>query len=504
MNMRSTIFCVNLVGTLLVAAALSGADAQPAAPADGQNAQAVAPAAPVAPGAPGAPADTAAPAAPVAPADTAAPAVEAGVVAGEEALPESPPEEATAAGGGQAALQTDDPEAQKLQRQIRDLQRRAQANFARGGARIEEARRNVAELINLQPYVAGYHLALALVLRKEGRTDEQFRKLKDVLDLNGPEQIVHLLMAEFHMQRGQRTEAFAALRKAAECGMKISDAVVKLPPLQNLRNDTEFVKLTLELESFTLRSLDMTSAKFHDPFVPSAKWKPVQEQKKGKGKDAVEEIAYTQQQQAQLLLNAKGSLEAISAHLNSAQPDEKKIMEHYKSLEQLIGQKRLFTVPRFQRELTLVEQKLEDVKTQLEEVRLKDFYEQARVALAEIKEAFNDNDYTAVEDLTKQVKAIAESMTAANARFRTIADQIMEIAANWQTRAQIRREFSKKEVRIHGIVMGEPGTPSYVIINNKLLREGDRGTDFAIDKIEHNRVVFVYKGEKIGSVFRRY
>ena len=61
-----------------------------------------------------------------------------------------------------------------------------------------------------------------------------------------------------------------------------------------------------------------------------------------------------------------------------------------------------------------------------------------------------------------------------------------------------------QEAKDMGIVMGEPGTPSYVIINNKLLREGDRGADFAVDKIEHNRVVFVYKGEKIGSVFRRY
>ncbi len=464
MNMRSTIAGVNLVGALLVAV-LSGVCAP--------NAQA------------------------------AAPAAAEDFADSPVALPENPPETAAAA-AGQALLPADDPEAQKLQRQIRDLQRRAQANFSRGGARLEEARRNVAELINLQPYVSGYHLALALVLRKEGRAEEEFRKLKDVLDLNGPEQIVHLLMAEFHMQRGQRAEAFASLRKAAESGMKISDAVAKLPALENLRNDTEFVKLTLDLESFTLRSLDMTSAKFHDPFVPSAKWKPVKEQHKLRGKETVEEIAYTQQQQAQLLLDAKGSLEAISAHLNSAQPDEKKIMEHYKSLEQLIGQKRLFTVPRFQRELALIEQKLEDVKTELEEMRLRDFHEQARLTLAEIKEAFNDNDYTAVEDLSKLVKGIADSMTAANARFKTIADQIIAIAANWQTRAQIRREFSKKDVRIHGIVMGAPGTSSYVIINNKLLREGDRGTDFAIDKIEHNRVVFVYKGEKIGSVFRRY
>ncbi len=285
--------------------------------------------------------------------------------------------------------------------------------------------------------------------------------------------------------------------------MKISEAVAKLPPLQNLRNDTEFVKLTLELESFRLKT-DLTATKFHDPFVPSAKWRPVKEQKKAKGKEAAEDVAYTQQQQAQLLINAKASLEAISAHLNSAQPDEKKIMEHYKSLEQIIAQKRLFTVPRFQREVVLLEQKLDDIKTQLEEVRLKDFYEQAKVKLAEIKEAFNDNDYTAVEDLTKQVKVIADAMTAANTRFKTIADQITEIAVNWLARAQIRREFSKKDLRIHGIVIGEPGTPSYVIVNNKLLREGDRGADFAIDKIEHNRVVFVYKGEKIGSVFRRY
>jgi hypothetical protein len=305
------------------------------------------------------------------------------------------------------------------------------------------------------------------------------------------------------MLKQQRAEAFASLRKAAESGMKISEAVAKLPPLQNLRNDTEFVKLTLELESFKLKG-DVNATKFHDPFVPSAKWRPVKEQKKAKGKEATEDLTYSQQQQAQFLINAKASLDAIGTHLNSAQPDEKKIMEHYKSLEQIIAQKKLFTVPRFQREIVLVEQKLDEIKTQLEEVRLKDFYEQAKGKLAEIKEAFNDNDYTAVEDLTKQVKVIADAMTAANARFKTIAEQITTIAANWQVRAQVRREFSTKDLRIRGIVIGEAGDASFVIVNNKLLREGDRGTDFAIDKIERNRVVFVYKGEKIGSVFRRY
>jgi hypothetical protein len=510
MNMRSTIFCVSLVGMLLGAAGLRGAADAPtpaaraAAAANQQKAKAAA--AQPAP----APAPRPAPAArpPAKPAAAAAqqPAdnePEAEPVAPiDEELPETP-DVAANADGAQAAPQEEDPETQKLHRQIRDLQRRAQANFQRGGARLEEARRNITDLVNLQPYVAGYHLALALVLRKEGRTDEEFRKLKDVLDLNGPEQIVHLLVAEYHMLKNQRADAFASLRKAAESGMKISDAVAKLPPLQNLRNDTEFVKLTLELESFKLKG-DSNAAKFHDPFVPSAKWRPAKEQKKTKGKEAAEDLTYTQQQQAQLLINAKASLEAISAHLNSAQPDEKKIMEHYKILEGIIVQKKLFTVPRFQREVVLLEQKLDEIKTQLEEVRLKDFYEQAKGKLAEIKEAFNDNDYTAVEDLTKQVKGIAEAMAAANVRFKTIADQITTIAANWQGRAQIRREFSKKDLRIHGIVIGDPGSASYVIINNKLLREGDRGADFAVEKIEHNRVVFVYKGEKIGSVFRRY
>ncbi len=505
MNMRSTIFCVSLVAMLFGAPALQGAAdaATPAArPAANQPKAQPAAAAPkpeaALPAAARGVSALPAPAPTAAKAPAAAAKAEAEPAEAEEELPEEP----AVAPDAQAAAQEEDPETQKLHRQVRDLQRRAQANFQRGGARLEEARRNIVELINVQPYVAGYHLALALVLRREGRTDEEFRKLKDVLDLNGPEQIVHLLVAEYHMLKQQRTEAFASLRKAAECGMKISDAVAKLPPLQNLRNDTEFVKLTLELESFTLRT-DLTTAKFHDPFIPSAKWRPVKELKKAKGKE-VEDITYTQQQQAQLLVDAKASLEAISAYLNSAQPDEKKIMEHYKSLEQIIAQKKLFTVPRFQREVVLVEQKLDEIKTQLEEVRLKDFYEQAKGKLAEMKEAFNDNDYTAVEDLAKQIKAVADAMTAANVRFKTIADQVTAIAVNWQARAQIRREFSKKDLRIHGIVIGEPGSTAYVIINNKLLREGDHGVDFAIDKIEHNRVVFVYKGEKIGSVFRRY
>ena len=410
--------------------------------------------------------------------------------------PASDPPQAVTLGG--AAARAEDDSTEQLQRRIRDLKRHARSNFERG--RLGEARRNIIDLINAQPYVAGSHLALALVLRSEGRQEEHFRKLKDVLDLNGPEQIVHLLIAEHHMQKGERREAFAALRQAAEAGLKLTEAVTHLPHLRHLRHDTDFVELALTLEKYALQYTQK-----RDPFVPGPEWMPLQEDKPAGAGVAPSEVAVlTQAMQAELLMRANSAMAAIRTHLNAPQPDEQKIMEHYRELEGIIAQGQRLTLPRFRHELTLIADRLGEIETQLQEVRLKDYYEQLRAKLADMRKAFEDNDWNQVEDLHKSVKTVADAMTAANPRFKLVADQVMANADRWRHRAVVRREFAEKDTRILGIVTSDESGGNYVIINNRLLRVGDRSGDFQIDAIEHNRVVFLYKGEKIGSVFRRY
>ena len=90
-----------------------------------------------------------------------------------------------------------------------------------------------------KPLIHCYH---KIILRKEiiFICDECFKKLDDVLELHGSEQMVYLMMAEYYERKGRRSETLVSLRKAAESGMNIMEMVVQLPILRPLQKNTEF------------------------------------------------------------------------------------------------------------------------------------------------------------------------------------------------------------------------------------------------------------------------
>jgi hypothetical protein len=392
------------------------------------------------------------------------------------------------------------------QRKIRELRRRAIENYDKGGARLAEARRNLLDLISLRPYVPDYHLALALVLRREGRTEEFFRKLNDVLDLNGPKQIVYLFMAEYAMQRGDRPKALAALGRAAENGMNIMEAVVHLPVLAALRTDTEFVKLSLSLERFTIRSLEFPQ-NFRDPFRPSNLWKKVEEGKEPQpGTMAGPNKTLDKDEQAKLLTDAKEALKTIEAYLNTPQARDAEAMDKYRELQNILAQRDHITIPRVQREFDALARKLGEIEARIQDLKLRYFWTESEKRIAEMRAAFDATEYKRVEDQYGEVKKITAEMVKANANFKPAADRITQVADHWVRRARIRAEFSKKELQILGIVTSKVDDKegNFVILNNKLLREGQEYGGMVVDKIDRNRVTFRYQGERIGLVFRRY
>jgi tetratricopeptide (TPR) repeat protein len=379
-------------------------------------------------------------------------------------------------------------------------------NFAKGGSRLAEARRTLLDLISFRPYVPDYHLALALVLRKEGRRDEFYRKLNDVLDLNGPKQIVYLLMAEYHMQNGEKEKALTALGRAAEDGMKIMEAVAHVPDLTSLRTDTEFVKLALGLERFSLRSLEFPQ-NFRDPFRPSTIWSKVTSNdasvtdSRRPGGSAPQK-----EEQAKLLVRAKAALKAIERYLNTPQASDTRAMEKYRELQEIMGQRSQITVPRIAREFDAIGRKLVDIETRLEDLKLRYFWEEAEKKIAEMKEAFDATQYKKVEVIHSDVSKIAKDMVKASTSFKPAAKKILQVADHWKRRALIRADFATKKLEILGIVTSQRDDKdaNFVILNNKLLSEGDEFGELRVEKIERNRVTFRYQGERIGLVFRRY
>jgi len=123
-----------------------------------------------------------------------------------------------------------------------------------------------------------------------------------------------------------------------------------------------------------------------------------------------------------------------------------------------------------------------------------------------MRSAFEATEYAKVEKIYEDVKKLADEMVKASKNFRPAAQRVMQVADYWRRRAQIRSEFAKKELKIVGIVTSEIDgkRANFVILNKKLLREGDAYQGFLVEKIERNRVTVRYKGERIGLVFRRY
>lgn len=378
----------------------------------------------------------------------------------------------------------------EVQRKVNQLERDAVRNYNRN--RISEAKKNLNDLITLRPYEANYHFALGLCFRKEGRTQDALKKYKDVIDLGGPKPLVHLLMAESKTRDGDRDEVFKELEQAATARNIFLDVNI-LQPLQKYKTDTEFIKLALSLER-----IELVSKRSQDPMTNPFKVKgpgPIGPEGTEQGDDEL-----TPEEQKRLYAEARKAYEKVIWLIKLE--DEEQAMENYGILNKRLANMNQVTIPRIKHDFQRLASMMEELETQIEGIRLKYYYRQAIDKLKIMKQAFYDTEYAQVETIFAEVKKLAEDMEATNKRYEPVAAQVLKAGNVWIERTRVRQEFDANKPQIQGVIISSRS--KQVVINGRIVPQGDRFGQFKVQKVENNKVTFRYKGEEIPLVFRRY
>jgi tetratricopeptide (TPR) repeat protein len=391
----------------------------------------------------------------------------------------------------QAEEESAENETLENQRKAKELIRTALQNIEK--KRISEAKKNINDLIQLKPYEADYHLALGLCFRQEKRYKDAVKKYQDVLDLGGPKSLVNLLRAEVAAAENEKDKVFTYLKEAAVGGRNIVQDVGKLPLLEKYKADTEFIKLALHLEKF-----DVKSKKNQDPFTNP--FPASQAPGALKPTPSTGPLTYTPLEQQNMLNEARRIFEKIQWYIKLE--DETKAMENYIKLKEMIEKKDLLTLPRIVNDFRILVGRMESLETQIEGIRLKYYWNQAQARLRDLKDAFSATEYAKVDTLYIEVEKLAKEMEKANSRFKPVADRVVAAAKVWLNRSQVRREFQSAKPEIQGVVIADDA--KMAIIDNRILKQGERFGEFQIQKVENNRVTFRYKGEEIPLIFRRF
>lgn len=369
-----------------------------------------------------------------------------------------------------------------------------QATLSIGKGRVTEAMRHVNELIALKPYDPDVHFALGLCFRRLSRFNDAQKKYQDVLDLGGPKSLISLLTAESYAMADDKENALKQLKEAAVGGRNIINDVGLLPSLKKYRDDTEFIKLALQLEKF-----ELTGARANDPFTNPFPQSRAADDIGPKTTGPVK-VNYTPEEQEQLLKEAKKAYARVQFYVKLE--DENKAMKSYHQLRELFSQREYITIPKIANDLRFLENRMEEIEVQIEGIRLKFYYNQAKDKLKLMKESFLDGEYSAVESVHEEIASLADEMTSTNAQYKPIADRVLETSEQWVRRARVRQEFQSRRPRIQGIVIGDDG--KMAVLNDRVVKQGEAIQDFRVVKVESNRVTFRYKGEEIPLVFRRY
>jgi len=377
------------------------------------------------------------------------------------------------------------------QKRVNELARLATTNIEKD--RVAEAVRNITDLITLKPYEANYHFALGLCYRREAKFKESLKKYQDVLDLGGPKALVAVLRAEAYAAEGRSDKVFEYLREAAIGGRNVIMDVRMLPLLSVYQQDTEFIKLALQLEKFTV-----TKSKAFDPFTNPFPRPDTSGSSAGEGGESV--TALSPEDQEKLLLEARKTYERVKFYIKLE--DETKAMKAYGKLRDLVKQKDLLTIPKIVNDFRILVAQLEGLEIEIEGIRLKYYYGQAQAKLKQMKDFFGEGEYQSIEKLHSEVVKLTEEMRQVNTNYKPVGDQILAASTRWLTRAQVRKDFQLRKPVIQGIVISANG--KMALLNEKLVKQGEAFGDFRVVKVESNKVTFRYKGEEIPLVFRRY
>jgi len=379
---------------------------------------------------------------------------------------------------------------QEVQRKINELSRIAHMNIGKG--RVAEAIKNVNDLISLKPYEAEYHFALGFCYRREGKYATALKKYQDVVDLGGPKSLIALLRAEAYAFENKPEEVFRFLKEAAIGGRNIITDVQTLPLLKKYQDDTEFIKLALQLEKLTV-----SAARSHDPFT-----NPFPRPSENAELDDVAKgpQALTPEAQEKLINEAKKTYERVQFFIDL--DDEKKAMAAYTSLRSMILQKDLVTVPKIVDDFRVLLSRLETLEVAIEGIRLKYYYSQAQLQLKRMKELFIDGKYPQIELIRGEVARLAQEIEQTHRRYKPVAEQVVAASERWWSRAQVRQAFEARKPSIQGVIISDNSKKA--ILNDRIIDEGERVDGFRVVKVESNRITFRYRGEEIPQVFRRY
>ena len=386
------------------------------------------------------------------------------------------------------STEPEDESAGEDERRLTKLRQLASANIVKG--RVRESMQAINELIIIRPYDPEIHLALGLCYRRLGKYDDATKKYQDVLDLGGPKGLISLLVAESLAAVGNKEGAFEKLRDAAISGRNIINDVGNLPLLREYRDDTEFIKLALQLEKF-----ELGPPRKHDPFTnPFPKVQAVETD------DTPTRDELFPEEQEKLLIDAKRTYQRVQFYIKIE--DEDKAMHEYNQLREYFEQVHLVTVPKIAAEFQFLMNRMGDIEVQIEGIRLKFYYNQAREKLDAMRESFLDAEYAKVTSIHQDIQKLASEMTSANERYDRVAQRIVETSQQWVARAEVRQEFDERKPDVQGIVISEDG--KMAVLNDRIVRQGEAIEEFRVVKVESNRVTFRYKGEEIPLVFRRY
>ncbi|MEE2890432.1 MAG: hypothetical protein VX404_08305 [Planctomycetota bacterium] len=351
------------------------------------------------------------------------------------------------------------------------------------------------ELVALRPYLADYHITLGLVHRNledqfgdGAHLQEAMRKYEEYSAFGGEEAIASLLLAEAHAASGDRTTAFEFLERAASHGMNIARAVQQFPVLEKFTRDTRFVRSSLRLERYTLSSV-MTRDPFTGPWSRS-----------GNQNKTVFIGPFSMGQQLKALADAREAMSRVEYALRNR--DESTAMEAYGVIENIGNTIARFDQPELAGELRSIMERLDEVEEGIERIRVTYLYEQARSKMESMKKAFEDQDFTIVDRLHGEVSSLAFSIEEMGESYTTASTLVVQAADQLQQRSDIVREFLANNVSVEGVVVSPDG--SHAIIDGRWVPEGGDVFDGRLDLILRDRIVILYKGERITHRFSRF
>jgi len=357
------------------------------------------------------------------------------------------------------------------------------------------ALKEVEELVTLRPYHADYHLTLGLIHRrmegihKDGiHLEEALRKYEEYADFGGEDAIAALLTAEAFAHQNQREDAFQQLEKAASYGMNIARAVQQFPSLKSYTSDTRFVRAALRLERY---NLSVVAAR--DPFT--GPWSQVR-QTSGSPKVG----PFDEAQQKEFLAEARTAMRLIEYALRNG--DQVSAMDAYAKIEEVGSHLNRFDVPELSSELRSILERLDELEEGIDQIRVAYLYEQARSMMELMRVSFEEQQFDLVNQTHGEVVAIAQDISMMGDSYQAASSLVIQAADQFQQRSDIVREFLAKNVSVEGVVVAEDG--SHAIINAELIAEGGQVLDGVLESVQRDRVVILYRGEKITHKFGRF